>query len=101
MFILICEDHRIARPLVNRPLAGLEADFHRPDHRLVVEVDGYETHGGRPAFHDDRRRGIRFRRAGFELIRFSASDVEHEPHEVAQTIVAARPELQTTPLMQK
>lgn len=93
MFLFICEDHGIARPLVNRDVADKEADFHWPEARLVVEVDGYETHQGRPAFHDDRRRGNRYRRGGFELIRFSARDVEHEPAEVAETVLAARPGL--------
>ena len=94
MFLIVCEDNGIARPLVNQPLAGREADFQWPQSRLVVEVDGYEFHDGLPAFNDDRRRGTRYRRGGFELIRFSADEVMHDPELVAQTLLAARPELQ-------
>ena len=92
-FLFVCEDHGIQRPLVNRPLAGREADFHWPDHGLVVEVDGYEHHFDLPAFRDDRRRGGSYRRAGYELIRFSADQVFDDPAEVAETLRAARPAL--------
>jgi very-short-patch-repair endonuclease len=95
MFLFVCEDHGIARPRVNEQLNGREADFHWPEHRLVVEVEGYEFHEGLPAFRDDRCRGNRFRLAGYEVIRFAASDVEHEPAEVAKTLLAARPALRS------
>jgi hypothetical protein len=88
MFLFICEDHAIPRPLVNRMVAGREADFHWPDRRLVVEVDGHEFHDGLPAFRDDRRRGGDYARAGYELIRFAAEDVERDPVLVAETVLA-------------
>ena len=90
MFLVLCDDFGIVRPLVNQPLAGREADFHWPEQRLVVEVDGFETHDGRAAFRDDRHRGTAYRLAGFELIRFGADQVEREAPEVAATILAAR-----------
>ena len=93
MFLFVCEDHGIERPLVNRHVAGVEADFHWPRARLVIEVDGYEFHDGRPAFTSDRRRGGAYRRAGHELVRVDAEQVFDEPAEVARTVLAARPEL--------
>ena len=93
MFLFICEDHQIARPRVNQQLHGREADFHWPDHRLVVEVDGHEFHDGRRAFQDDRRRGGAHRRAGYELIRFDADEVFQQPEVAARTVLAARPRL--------
>ena len=93
LFMFVCEDQGLARPLVNRPVAGREADFHWPGHGLVVEVDGYEHHFDLPAFRDDRRRGGSYRRAGYELIRFSADQVIEDPLEVADTLLAARPAL--------
>ena len=91
MFLFVCDDYGLARPLVNRPVGGREADFHWPEHHLVVEVDGYEHHFDLPAFRDDRRRGGSYRRAGYELIRFSADQVADDPAEVAETLLAARP----------
>ena len=93
MFLFLCEDHGIARPLVNQRLGRYEPDFRWPQERVVVEVDGFETHDGRPAFHGDRVRGAWIRRNGYELIRFSATQVEHEPADVAATVLAARPRL--------
>ena len=97
-FLFLCEEHGIERPLVNRPLAGREADFHWPEQALVVEVevDGYEHHFDLPAFRDDRRRGGSFRRAGFELIRFSADQVFDDGPEVAETLFAARSALRAS-----
>ena len=91
MFLFLCEDSGLERPLVNQPVAGREADFHWPDHHLVVEVDGYEHHFDLPAFRDDRRRGGSYRRAGYELIRFSADQITDDPAEVVETLLAARP----------
>jgi predicted transcriptional regulator of viral defense system len=34
----------------------LEVDFYFPTHDLVVETDGWETHGTKAAFHSDRRK---------------------------------------------
>lgn len=93
MFLFICEDHQIARPRVNQQLQGREADFHWPEEHLVVEVDGYEFHDGRPAFQEDRRRGGAHRRAGYELVRFDADEVFQQPEVVARTVLAARPRL--------
>ena len=92
-FLFLCEDQGLERPLVNRPVAGREADFHWPEHGLVVEVDGYEHHFDLPAFRDDRRRGGGYRRAGYELIRFSADQVFDDGPGVAETLLAARPAL--------
>jgi len=93
MFLVLCEEHGVERPLANKGVAGREADFHWPRAKLVVEVDGYEFHGDRPAFRNDRRRGGLFRRAGYEVIRFDADQVFHGTQEVARTILAARPAL--------
>ena len=90
MFLFLCEDHRIRRPLVNQLVSGRETDFHWPDAHLVAEVDGYEFHAARRAFHADRERGVLFRRDGFEVIRFSAWQVEHRPRLVAETLLRAR-----------
>lgn len=56
MFLFLCEDYGIERPRVNKAVGGPEADFHWPAATLVVEVDGFEFHDGRPAFRNDRDR---------------------------------------------
>lgn len=78
-FILLCDEHQIEPPRVNHHLNGIEADFHWPEHRLVVEVDGYEFHRSREQFEEDRRRGLVHTAAGYTVIRVSASQVQHTP----------------------
>jgi hypothetical protein len=65
-------------PLVNTHLLGEEVDFHWPDRRLVVEIDG--PHHGRPADkQNDARRDGKLREAGFTVVRFSDEDVYQRP----------------------
>lgn len=92
-FLFLCRDHRIAMPVVNHRLNGFEADFHWPQARLVVEVDGFEFHRERSQFEQDRERGLTHRIAGYEVIRASALQVAHRPASVAAAVLAAAPSL--------
>jgi hypothetical protein len=47
---------RLPRPVVGAELLGYTVDFFWPDHNLVVETDGWGTHGHRRAFETDRAR---------------------------------------------
>jgi hypothetical protein len=89
-FLFLCHDHGIALPRVNHRLNRCEADFHWPDSQLVVEVDGYLHHREKPQFEEDRRRGVRHRITGYEVIRVSADQVYDEPDQVAEAIRSAR-----------
>jgi hypothetical protein len=88
-FLLLCHDHGLPLPLVNHHLNGIETDFHWPDRRLVVEVDGWEYHKERPQFEEDRRRGLVHAAAGYTVVRASALQVEHAPHLVAGAVRTA------------
>ena len=35
---------------------GVLVDFYWPEADLVVEIDSYTYHGGKPSFEEDRRR---------------------------------------------
>ena len=54
---------------MNQRVHGYEVDFHWPEARLVVELDGYEYHGTRQAFEDDRARDAALTAAGWRVIR--------------------------------
>ena len=79
-FILHCHDAGLPLPLVNQHLNGFETDFHWPELRLVVEVDGWEHHKERPNFNGDRYRGLVHRANGYEVVRISADHLYDEPH---------------------
>lgn len=76
-------------PLVNHEVAGWNADFLWPEERLIVEVDGYPYHGHRAAFERDHRRDIAHKNAGYEVLRFTARQLDEEPFLVAAAIVRA------------
>ena len=79
---------RETTPLVNTKLLGFEVDFHWPDHKLVVEVDG-PGHQRPRAKRDDARRDQRLIAAGYAVLRFTDDDVYERPNDVRRRTVAA------------
>jgi very-short-patch-repair endonuclease len=67
-------------------IAGFPADFLWPEHKLIVEVDGYPFHSHRRAFERDRRRDAAHVAAGYLVIRFSWRQLKEEPLVVVATI---------------
>ena len=61
-------------------------DFAWPEHRLVVETDGFAFHADRRSSRDDRRRTNALVLAGWRVLRFSWEDVVHEPDHVVQVV---------------
>jgi hypothetical protein len=74
-FLELCDAHGIPRPLVQPVVEGYRVDFCWPDHRLVVETDGFEHHGTRAAFERDRARDAALTARGWRVLRFSDSQV--------------------------
>jgi len=88
MFLALCDAHDLPRPLVNRTVAGEEVDFLWPQHRLVVETDGRQTHLTDHAFERDRAKDARLTIAGYRVIRFTYRQIRDDPHGVASTLLA-------------
>ena len=76
----------LPEPLMNVRVAGWEVDFHWPDHNVVVEIDGFQFHGHRQAFEDDRRKGLALERAGVRVIRLSWRQLVDEPELVVASL---------------
>jgi very-short-patch-repair endonuclease len=74
------------RPAMGMVIEGYETDFAWPEHKLVVEVDGWETHRTRRAFAADRRKDVVLKLAGWTVLRFTYHDVVHEPEYVTATL---------------
>ena len=62
-------------PLVNTRVAGIEVDFHWPDRRLCVEIDG-PGHARPRTRKDDRARDAVLSAAGHQVIRLTGDDVK-------------------------
>ena len=77
-FLRLCRRHRLPKPEVNVRIEGLVVDFAWPDHRLIVELDGYGAHRGRSAFEADRARDVTLRLRGFDVLRFTWRQLSDE-----------------------
>jgi very-short-patch-repair endonuclease len=76
-------------PETECPILDYRADLMWRDLRLIVEVDGYQTHGTQGRFERDRRRDARLFAAGFVVIRFTATQIEQEPFAVIARLAQA------------
>jgi hypothetical protein len=84
-FLRLCDRHGIPRPLTQQG-ARPRLDFVWPAHRLVVEVDGWESHRTRVAFQQDRTTTNALQLDGFVVLRFTWEDVNRRPAMVAGQI---------------
>lgn len=75
-------------PLVNAPAHGVEPDIRWPQARLIVELDGFETHGTRAAFEDDRARDRRLLIAGWRVVRVTWRQLHRQPRALAEDLRA-------------
>jgi very-short-patch-repair endonuclease len=73
---------------VNVRIDRFVVDFLWRSERLVVELDGWESHSGRLAFEEDRARDARLKLLGFEVVRFTWRQIEEERRSVVRTIRA-------------
>lgn len=64
-------------------------DFAYRDERLAVEVDGYEGHGGRPAWQAGLERMNRISDVGWQVLHFSSTDIEKRPDRVIAQVRSA------------
>lgn len=97
LFLALCRDAGLPQPEVNARLhlgaesaaigrGWVKVDFLWRAERLVVETDGWTTHGTRRAFEDDRLRDQRLRLAGFDPVRITRRQVVEEPGRIAELL---------------
>jgi very-short-patch-repair endonuclease len=77
-FLALVRRHRLPRPEVNVRIDRFEVDFLWRPQRLIVEVDGWESHGTRSAFEEDRARDARLKLLGYGVVRFTWRQVTSE-----------------------
>jgi predicted transcriptional regulator of viral defense system len=85
-FITLCDDHGIPRPETNSVVEGHEVDFVWRDKRLIVEVDGYAYHRSPTAFERDRERDVVLAVAGWQVLRFTWTQITRRPAWVARAL---------------
>jgi hypothetical protein len=82
LFLGLCEDHGLPRPLVNPRVHGHRIDFYWPEQGLAVETDSWEYHRGSVAFEDDHERDLALRGHGIVTRRYTAEQLEAAPDAV-------------------
>jgi very-short-patch-repair endonuclease len=82
-FLALCERHQIPLPEINVMLEGWLVDAVWPEHRVVVELDGYQGHRFRAQLERDHERDLVLRAAGYIVVRYSEAQVTHRPARVA------------------
>ncbi len=64
-------------------------DFAYPDDRVAIEADGYSVHGGRIAFHRDRRRLAQLAARGWKVVPVTWEDCSERPTVFVAAVRAA------------
>lgn len=67
----------LPRPLTQHRIGPYRVDFLWPEHKLVVETDGWQAHGHRAAFESDRARDAWLQAGGHTVLRFTWKQVMH------------------------
>lgn len=80
---------RLPMPRMNVRRSGWEVDAVWDRQRLVVEVDGYRSHGTQPQFERDRKKDGQLMLAGYRVLRVTWRQLTREPAVVVATIAAA------------
>jgi hypothetical protein len=83
LFLGVCDDHGLPRPLVNERVHGRLVDFYWPEERLVVETDSWDYHRGSVAFEDDHERDLALHAHGITTRRYTGDQLEASPGAVA------------------
>lgn len=82
-FLTFLDANELPRPLVNESLDPYTPDFRWTEQRLVVELDGFETHGTRQAFERDRARDRALLAQGWRVARITKRQLDDAPSELA------------------
>jgi very-short-patch-repair endonuclease len=89
-FLSFLRRHRLPRPRLNDWIEvgqrRFQVDCHWPGTGQVAELDGWEAHGTRSAFREDRARDRILRTAGYDVTRISWAQLEDEPEALASDL---------------
>ncbi len=78
-FLALIRQAGLPEPETNEPFHAADhghcqPDYHWPQHRIIVELDGFETHSTRAAFRADRAKDAALTASGQRVLRFTKND---------------------------
>jgi very-short-patch-repair endonuclease len=91
-FAPFLREHRLPLPRFNDWIMvggkRYQVDCHWPARGEIVELDGWEGHGTRTAFREDRTRDRHLRVAGYSVSRLTWNQLDDEPEQIAADLRA-------------
>jgi very-short-patch-repair endonuclease len=87
-FLAFCDDHGLPRPRTNVRIAGHLVDAVFDAERVIVELDGYEFHGGRDSFETDRDRDADTLATGHATVRITWERMTRRSRREAKRLLA-------------
>jgi very-short-patch-repair endonuclease len=78
-FLELLRNENLPLPITNKPAGCRRVDCRWPEHRLTVELDGYQFHNSRHSWEQDRRREREARARGDDFRRYTYGDVFENP----------------------
>jgi Protein of unknown function (DUF559) len=86
LFLDFAEHGNLPRPETNAFIEGCEVDCVWREQRLVIEVDGWQTHNTRAAFERDREKSRILQAAGWRCVPVTYLQLRYAPREVARDV---------------
>lgn len=86
MFVAFADEARLPRPETNVLIEGFEVDCVWCEQKLVIEIDGWETHRTRAAFERDREKSRVLQARGWRCVSVTFLQLRDAPSEVARDV---------------
>ncbi len=86
-FLYLCERFNIPIPRFNRWMYGVQVDAYWAEHNLVVEVDGLGHHSKPAQIRADRRKELKLRAHGLQVLRYDWPLVKRAAEEVGADLL--------------
>jgi len=83
-FLAFIAEFGLPVPLINTVVLGRERDVVFPQHKLIVELDGWEFHGDEHAFRHDRERDAEALKHGWATVRITWDRLLASPRREAE-----------------
>lgn len=85
-FLRLVRSNDLPLPSTNALIEGLKVDAVWHAKRIAVELDGWQDHGTRRGFEEDRERDAILTAAGWRVVRFTYRQVRARPDHVLSTL---------------
>lgn len=89
-FLSLCRSAGFTPPVVNAPIdtrgGTFEADFAWRRAKLIVETDGFRSHGTQQAFEHDRYRDQCLAASGWRVVRLTWQQLVSDPQRIVSTL---------------